>query len=203
MFVVVVIIVLDRWCTGFDFTTSRYAIGHRPICKPQPCVKYGMQLPRGGSHNRLPFTTPHLSLLQVGCDSHSFAAAELVVMGSCTSGADAHTLRGGRAGGAPNECRLRFGSCSLSPRSVPLPVATPQARQRLWPRKPHPRLRPWQPSRLRFVDKGSQDHSAHPERFRLLSVNICLLRCPYVARPPRPLPRALPPRPPRPLPCAD
>ena len=33
-----------------------------------------------------PLTTPHLSLLQVGCDSHSFAAAELVVMGSCTSG---------------------------------------------------------------------------------------------------------------------
>ena len=26
--------------TGFDFTTSRCAIGHRPICKPQPCIKY-------------------------------------------------------------------------------------------------------------------------------------------------------------------
>ena len=56
-------------CTGFDFTTSRCAIGHRPICKPQPCVKYGMQLLRGGSHNRPPFTTPHPSLLQLPCAS--------------------------------------------------------------------------------------------------------------------------------------
>ena len=79
--------------TGFDFTTSRCVLGHRPICKPQPCVKYGMQLPRGGSHNRLPFTTPHLSLLQVGCDSHSFAAAELVFIGSCTSAVELHAAK--------------------------------------------------------------------------------------------------------------
>ena len=45
-----------------------------------------LQLPRGGAHNPPPVTTPRLSLLQAGCDSHSFAAAELVVMGSCTSG---------------------------------------------------------------------------------------------------------------------
>merc|ERR1712238_598123 len=67
-------------------------------------------------------------------------------IGTLCAGLVATHPRGGRAGGAPNECRLRFGPCSLSPRSVPPPVATPQARRRLCPRKPHPRFRALEPS---------------------------------------------------------